>query len=290
MTVSGNLTVSNNFVYTQNGASAFTQFDGVFNDTLSSSVQINNINGAMNLNGTVNTAAISNDRTMLNSGVINSGTIINNSGGLMTLNGTTIAAISNAGNMIIDGAVTGDLSNDGTLSGSGTVTGNVTNGGVFNPGNSPGTFTIDGDLNLLDSSVLNIDIAGLVKGEYDELIVTGNINFNGRLNIIVDSSAGYTGNLQDSFDPITYNTGSGDLILTASRGYGYDLTIDTNTLNLLTTSVPGLFVPDTQSDIVTLIGTTQNITNIEIMGDVEAELVRSEDEDEDEKGNALVCS
>jgi hypothetical protein len=55
--------------------------------------------------------------------------------------------------------------------------------------------------------------------------------------------------------------------------------------------VPGLLVSNTQSEIVTLLGSTQNIAVIESANDVEAELVRSEEEDEEgEKGNALVCS
>ena len=364
LTVSGNLTVPVNFVYTQNNASAFTQFDGVFNDTLSSGVTINNASGVMNLNstinadaisndgtllsigtinssivtnnlnglmtldgttvadiinagdlvinggatgdltnntdgvvnlnGTVNAAAITNDGTLFNSGTVNSNTVTNNLNGLMTLalNSSTTADISNNGNLIIDGAVTGGVSNDGILSGSGTVTGNVTNGGEFNPGNSPGVFTIDGDLNLLSTSVINIEIAGLVQGiEYDELIVTGNINFAGQLNIIVDNTAGYTGALQDSFDPVTYNSGSGDLVLTTSKGYGYDLTINATKISLLTTLVPGLLVSNTQSEIVTLLGSTQNIAVIESADDVETELVRSEEEDEEgEIGNTLTCS
>ena len=178
--------------------------------------------------------------------------------------------------------VSGGVSNDGILSGSGTVTGNVTNGGEFNPGNSPGVFTIDGDLNLLSTSVINIEIAGLIQGiEYDELIVTGNINFAGQLNIIIDNTAGYTGALQDSFEPVIYNSGSGDLVLTTSKGYGYDLTINATKISLLTTLVPGLLVSNTQSEIVTLLGSTQNIAVIESANDVEAELVRSEEEDEE---------
>ncbi|RKZ61768.1 MAG: hypothetical protein DRQ44_11500, partial [Gammaproteobacteria bacterium] len=101
----------------------------------------------------------------------------------------------------------------------------------------------------------------------------------------------YTGALQDSFDPISYSSSTlnGGVELSASPGYGFTLTIDANKLNLLATLVPGLFIPDTQSDIVTMIGSTLNIANIESADDVEAELVSSE-EDEEENGSALVCS
>jgi len=238
-TVAGNVTVADNFVYTQDGVSAFTQFDGAFNNTAAAGVLIDN----------------------------------------------------NQGNIIINGTAIAEVTNNGVLSGSGTVVGNVSNGGNFNPGNSPGTFTIDGDLNLLDSSILNIDIAGLVQGDdYDVLIVTGSVNFAGQLNVIIDNSAGYTGNLDDSFSPISFASGSGNLSVTASRGYAYDLTINSNNLNLLTTQVPGLFVPNVQSDIVTLIGSTLNISSFESADDIEADLQRSKDEDEDEKDNVLICS
>ena len=289
LTVSGNLTVPANFVYTQNGANAFTQFDGTFNDAVASGVLIDNISGSMNLNGTVN-ADVMNNGNMTNTGVINGLTVTNNANGLLVLGGTTVADITNTGNMVVDGNVNGNVINDGSLSGSGTVTGNVTNGGSFSPGNSPRVFTIIGDLNLLDTSILNIEIAGLVQGvEYDELIVTGNIFFNGQLNIIVDTTA-YVGNLQDSFDPITFGSGSGDIVLTASKGFGYDLTVDVDRLNLLTILVPGLFIPDTQNEVVTLTNTAKNTTNAETIDDLEEELVSSDEEGDEEKGSALVCT
>ena len=236
LSVTGDVTVQDNFVYTQDDASAFTQFDGAVNNTAATGVVINN----------------------------------------------------NQGEMVINGTVLADVNNDGLLSGSGAVTGNVTNGGTFNPGNSPGTFTVDGDLSLLASSILNIEIAGLLIGqEYDELIVTGNILFDGILNIIVDNSSGYTGALDDAFDPISFGSGSGTLALTASNGYAYDLIISSNKLNLITTSVPGLFIPEIQSDVVTLSNTTQSITDFENINDIEEGLENSDDE---ESSEALVCT
>ncbi|HHJ35051.1 MAG TPA: hypothetical protein ENJ87_04735 [Gammaproteobacteria bacterium] len=236
LTVAGDVTVQNNFVYTQDGATALTQFDGVVNNTSSTGVQIDNLNG----------------------------------------------------NMIINGNVIGNVKNDGVLSGSGMITGNMMNGGEFDPGASLGTFTIDGDLTLLSSSVLNIEIAGLLIGqEYDELVVTGNILFDGILNVIVDNSTGYTGNIDDSFDPINFASGSGTLALTASSGYTYDLSISGNKLNLLTTSVPGLFIPEIQSDVVTLTNTIQDVTEFENIDETEEMLEETEDDENDE---ALMCT
>ena len=275
LVVTGDMIVPQNFVYTQNNTAASAQFSGIFNGELVSGVTINNTRGDIILDG-----------------VLNAATVNNGVNGTMTFAAasTAVTGITNDGIMVIDGAVTGNVVNNGTLSGSGTVTGDVTNGGEFNPGNSPGTFTVDGDLNLLDTSVLNIEIAGLQQGLYDELIVTGNVLFDGKLNVIVDNSAGYIGNLQDSFNPITYSTSSGEIDLTTSLGYGYNLMIDQNSLSLITTLVPGLFIPDVQNDVVTLVDTTQTITIIENVDDVEAQLSASEEEDEDEKGSTLVCT
>ena len=257
--------------------------------SISGNTITNNSNGVMTLDGTVTVSDIDNSGNLVNNGTIDSSTVTNNTNAFMLLNGSTIANTANSGDLIVDGTVTGDLFNDGILSGSGTVTGTVTNGGEFNPGNSPGVFKIIGDLNLLSTSVLNIEIAGLEAGvDYDVLDVTGNILFDGKLNIIVDSVTGYTGALQDSFDPIVYSSGSGDIELTSSIGYGYQLTIEDNKLNLLTTLVPGLLTLDTQSEVVTLVTSAKNITEIENPDDIEEELLQSEEDDE--KSSTLVCS
>ena len=250
------------------------------------------INGAGDLQVVGGVLTVQGNNSVLNGITVMSGTLdVNTSATLDVSTASSGVVIFPAAAAIIDGVVVGNVNNDGTLSGSGTVVGTVTNGGQFNPGNSPGTFTVDGDLNLLASSVLNIEIAGLVKGvTYDELIVTGNINFAGQLNVIIDTSSGYTGSLQDSFDPIVYNSGSGSITLNASKGYGYALTVDVDKINLILTLIPGLLIPDIQSAVVTLVSSTQNITKIETGDEVEAELASSEEENEDEQGSALVCT
>ena len=197
--------------------------------------------------------------------------------------------ISN-GEVIINGTVDGDVSNDGVLSGSGTVTGNVTNAGEFNPGGSPGTFSIGGDLTLLETSVLNIDIAGLGKGtEYDEIAVAGNVAFNGTLNVIVDESTGYVAAIGDSFDPVSYASSSGTVALTSTLGYDYELTFEPTKLNLSTSFIPALLtLPDAQNDIVVLMNITKNFGQFENINEVENELVSTDEEGEGKR--ALVCS
>ncbi len=85
--------------------------------------------------------------------------------------GTGTVTVSNGGlltaiNVLIDGG--------GTLTGSGgTVAGNVTvtNGGIFAPGSSPGTMTINGDLEI-DTGVLQLETEG---GLSDEIAVSGSV-------------------------------------------------------------------------------------------------------------------
>ena len=74
----------------------------------------------------------------------------------------------------------------GTIAGSGTLNlggSMLTNAGTLSPGASPGTLRVDGDLVLLPSSVLNVEIAGTGAGQYDVLDVRGNAALGGMLNV-----------------------------------------------------------------------------------------------------------
>ena len=75
------------------------------------------------------------------------------------------------------------------FSGTGTITGNVTigAGGAVQPGNSPGTLTING--NFFNSGRLFIDIAS--GSSYDVLNISGNATFNSGSIIELDFINGY---------------------------------------------------------------------------------------------------
>ncbi len=78
-----------------------------------------------------------------------------------------------------------------TLSGGGTVNGAVTIGanGTLSPGNSPGVLTFNGNLALNSGSTTLMQIAGSTAGiGYDQILVSGQITFGGRLNIVSDAS------------------------------------------------------------------------------------------------------
>ena len=60
------------------------------------------------------------------------------------------------------------------------LTGNLTNNGTLNAGDSPGVFTVDGNLVLGDTSVVPIEIGGTS----DQIVVTGDLTLGGTLDII----------------------------------------------------------------------------------------------------------
>lgn len=134
-----------------------------------------------------------------NSAAFNGAT--NVTGGTLRVNGTLGSATS-----------TVNVSSGGVLGGAGVIGGDVfvTNGTIA-AGNSPGTLTINGDLNLDAASVLDFELgeAGVAGGALNDLInVGGDLVLDGTLN--VSESAGgtygagvyrlinYTGNLTDN--------------------------------------------------------------------------------------------
>lgn len=100
----------------------------------------------------------------------------------------------------------------GTLSGNGgTIIGDVLNQGTIAPGNSPGILTIDGDLH--STGLIQIQLAGTGTGYFDQLIVTGDLNLGGTIEV----------DLLDGFMPFTHNSfqimNFGSLI---NSGYRFD--------------------------------------------------------------------
>ncbi|WJV25492.1 MULTISPECIES: autotransporter outer membrane beta-barrel domain-containing protein [Pseudomonas] len=98
------------------------------------------------------------------------------------------------GRLFVDGSLTSPtvvVDRDGTLSGSGTIVGDVRNAGTLAPGSQggpAGTLTIDGDLTLTRSSVLEYRLgqAGTAGGALNDLTeVSGNLVLDGTLNVSV---------------------------------------------------------------------------------------------------------
>ncbi len=102
-----------------------------------------------------------------------------------------------------------DNTANGFITGTGTVAlngGTLTNMGQINPGNSPGTLTVDGNLQFTSTSALNIQIAG--QNDFDKLIITGQAILGGTLNLYAIN--GYLPNLGDQFDFLLFANKSGE--------------------------------------------------------------------------------
>jgi hypothetical protein len=84
----------------------------------------------------------------------------------------------------------------------GHITGNifVQNGGIVAPGQSPGTLTIEGDLQLADGALLVLEIAGYDAGiQHDQLIVTGHLKATAA-NVQLSFLDGFAPRAGDHFD------------------------------------------------------------------------------------------
>lgn len=89
----------------------------------------------------------------------------------------------------------------GTLSAGEVMFGLVNNGGVIAPGRSPGLMHVVGDLKL-NSGELEIELAGSADGQFDKLVIDGELAAGGVLRIsLLD---GYLPSVGDSFDLLDF--------------------------------------------------------------------------------------
>ncbi len=140
------------------------------------------------------------------------GAAFTNAGTLIVSAGSSFATTStftNSGTLNVNGGFTagGGLTNTGTLGGSGTFTSSLTNSGTLSPGNSPGLLTVTGNLTLQGSSVLVMELGGLVEGvSYDSIDVGGVLSLGGALNVtFVNGFSPMTGATFNLFDAASFN-------------------------------------------------------------------------------------
>lgn len=211
---------------------------GAFNN-LSGGVVDNNDHWYNRATGVINNAGVFNN-SFPAFGIKNEGTINNLAGGTFTTS-TGIGSygqINNAGSFIINAGAsvngvvttTPDVSSykqtagvtivngnlgaalidiqGGTLMGAGTLSGPVLlgTGATVNPGNSPGTLTINGDFTSRGNLIF--EIAGLGAGQFDVLNINGVATFNGG-NVAFDFLGGFNAVAGNSWDFLLANTYSG---------------------------------------------------------------------------------
>ena len=127
--------------------------------------------------------------------------------------------------------------NGGALRGFANITGNLNaQGGRIVPGASPGLMTVSGDLNLDANSIVDIEIAsnGGVQGtDFDCIIVQGNANLAGQLNLIDISGGTLVAGSQYAFlEANTINGTFGGISSSpASSAYTFSSPVIANTTN-----------------------------------------------------------
>ncbi len=111
-------------------------------------------------------------------------------------------------NLPFDFSVSG---NGKTVTGNGTLANNLVlgPGATLMPGASAGTFTIDGDYTQLSDAILEIELGGAATGLHDQLVVTGELNPGGTLELLLIGGFAPTGGeLFDILDFATITPGS----------------------------------------------------------------------------------
>ncbi len=91
---------------------------------------------------------------------------------------------------------------NGRVGGIGLIRGSVqvANLGILGPGLSPGTLSIDGDLTLEAGSILDLEFAGTGFGQFDRLVVSGNLFATGPISMRVSLLDGFLPTATDIFD------------------------------------------------------------------------------------------
>ncbi|XHR27319.1 MAG: autotransporter-associated beta strand repeat-containing protein [Chthoniobacteraceae bacterium] len=204
VTQAGSGTTTLNSVNTYTGATTISSGELAVNGSLAASSTVSiasgaTLSGAGNVGGDVNSTGgkingsgltIGGSATLTGfstlSGVNTMGQVTIASGST-SLTGTTNTSSSGTFSVSIgatlnnNGVVNGNTSVGGLLSGTGTIKGDLALSGTLTPGNSAGTTTITGNLDLATTAVVVIEVAGV--SSHDQVKVSGNVNLAGTLDL-----------------------------------------------------------------------------------------------------------
>jgi T5SS/PEP-CTERM-associated repeat protein len=173
--------------------------------------------------GPGNSLTIANDSTVTASNVV-IGAEATSMQNLLTVSGGNLLVTNVAGGGLLDirrgtldlngglvyaSAIT--VSNGSFVTGSGTITGSLTSGGTIAPGASPGTLTVTGDLALLDTATLDMELRGTSTNEFDRLLVSGAFTADGILDVMLID--GFLPKPGDQFDLFNYASVGGSFNL-----------------------------------------------------------------------------
>jgi T5SS/PEP-CTERM-associated repeat protein len=170
-------------------------------------------------------------------------------GSSLTLGALATIQVETGGRIIVGNDDSSNVPSDtiwigpgGSLSGTGELIGDVlVNGGVVSPGFSPGTLHISGNYVQGALGTLNLEVAGALPSQFDQLDVRGNLLLGGT--VILSLIDGYLPQLGDEFDLFRVG-GDFDAAtakfywVNAPAGLRYDTSFANGTYALRVTAVP----------------------------------------------------
>lgn len=195
--ISNGGTWSNEGVFTRDGSGGITILSGGTFTNAGSGSFVKSGGGTFTVSGS---GSFNNQGTIqVNSGTFEITTGFSNSGNIQVANGATF-----------DGNVTTINMDNSVLGGTGTVSSGIEmDAGTINPGNSPGTLNISGDL-VADNSTINIEIGGLTQGtDFDFLNITGTADLDDTNTMVVSFLGGFVADAADSFTVLAANAFAG---------------------------------------------------------------------------------
>jgi uncharacterized protein with beta-barrel porin domain len=218
---------------------------GLTGNNLVDTIAVDNSGGTLNINGseTVGTYSQSGAAILGGAGTLTATTATLN-GGTVTgnLNGTT--SITSNGTVGVSGKLGGGslfvtagiltlngqsdnsdvtVSNGAALRGTGIITNDLQNNGVLSVGSAGGILRINGNLMNAGSISLNVENVG----KFEKVVVRGNVDFGGSLNVTNTGSGLLNGEQVLLFDAATY---SGNFSTSKFMGFKNDIIfVDVNT-------------------------------------------------------------
>jgi hypothetical protein len=166
---------------------------------------------------------LANNGNVLNGIDVQSGTLTISGAGNLPLAGTL--RVAPGATLSLNAAQS--LAVASQLTGEGVVSGNVTMPGHLEPGDGVGSLTFNDDLSLTGSSVIAVELGGLVAGaQYDVLAVNGQIALNGSLAVSLVN--GFQPSVGDEFSIVAAGSVSGtfssQFLPTLGNGLGWHTT------------------------------------------------------------------
>lgn len=161
-----------------------------------------------------------------------------------------------------------------------THVGDIILSGFLCAGCSPGTATIEGDVTMSETAVLEIEIGGYIAGEeYDVLYITGNAELGGTVQIKFIN--GFAPQQGDSFEFIDVTGGNLDLtgitieVYNIENGFQYETNVSDGKLSMTAMNDGVYQSPQADADQLHIAGPIPNQVHIGTSGTVTAKVQKN---------------